>query len=304
MGKMRDIFTSLHKATQRDCLGRMMDSKVECMEIAKRFDKDFWDGDRRYGYGGYAYDGRQKVIADALISTYNLKENASILDIGCGKGRVPIYVYHRFHIPVIGIDCAEMGVKAITFSGGGEPLVYKYMPQTLRKLVETPIAFATLTNGARLKGEVAELFAKYGTWVRVSMDGYDNESYKKFRSTGKGEFDKIIGNMEAFKKIGGKCYLGVSFIVGQENYHAIYAMSKILSEIGVDSLKISPTITSNESEATKAYHAKIYNEVKEQVARAKADFSSRLEIYDSYHYQLKAWGLCCLGLIKRMRRRF
>lgn len=86
MGKMRDIFTSLHKATQRDCLGRMMDSKVECMEIAKKFDKDFWDGDRRYGYGGYAYDGRQKAIADALISTYNLKENASILDIGCGKG--------------------------------------------------------------------------------------------------------------------------------------------------------------------------------------------------------------------------
>ncbi len=186
-------------------------------------------------------------------------------------------------------DCAEMGVKAITFSGGGEPLVYKYMPQTLRKLVETPIAFATLTNGARLKGEVAELFAKYGTWVRVSMDGYDNESYKKFRSTGKGEFDKIITNMEAFKKIGGKCYLGVSFIVGQENYQAIYAMSKILSEIGVDSLKISPTITSNESEATNAYHAKIYNEVKEQVARAKADFGSRLEIYDSYHYQLESF---------------
>ena len=186
-------------------------------------------------------------------------------------------------------DCAEMGVKAITFSGGGEPLVYKYMPQTLRKLVETPIAFATLTNGARLKGEVAELFAKYGTWVRVSMDGYDNESYQKFRSTGKGEFDKIITNMEAFKKIGGKCYLGVSFIVGQENYHAIYAMSKILSEIGVDSLKISPTITSNESEAINAYHAKIYNEVKEQVARAQADFGSRLEIYDSYHYQLESF---------------
>lgn len=186
-------------------------------------------------------------------------------------------------------DCAEMGVKAITFSGGGEPLVYKYMPQTLRKLVETPIAFATLTNGARLSGEVAELFAKYGTWVRVSMDGYDNASYQRFRSTGKGEFDKIINNMESFKKIGGKCYLGVSFIVGQENYHAIYAMCKLLHNIGVDSVKIAPTITSNESEATNSYHQAIYDKVKDEVARAKADFGKGLEIYDSYHYQLESF---------------
>ena len=68
-------------------------------------------------------------------------------------------------------DCKEMGVKAITFSGGGEPLVYKFMPQTLRYLVTTDIAFATLTNGSKLSGEIAELFAQYGTWVRVSMDG-------------------------------------------------------------------------------------------------------------------------------------
>ena len=111
MGKMRNIFTSLHKATQRDCLGRMMDSKVECMEIAKKFDKDFWDGDRRYGYGGYAYDGRQKAIADALISTYNLKENASILDIGCGKGFL-LYELKKL-LPkarVVGLDISSYAI--------------------------------------------------------------------------------------------------------------------------------------------------------------------------------------------------
>ncbi|TLD95158.1 radical SAM protein [Helicobacter jaachi] len=186
-------------------------------------------------------------------------------------------------------DCVAMGVKAITFSGGGEPLVYRYMPQTLRKLINSPISFATLTNGARLNGEVAEMFAKYGTWVRVSMDGYDNESYRKLRGTGKGEFDKIISNMEAFKNIGGKCYLGVSYIVGQDNYQAIYQMSKILRDIGVDSIKISPTIVSNESAQTNAYHQKIFEAVKDEVARAKADFGKDIEIYDSYHYQLESF---------------
>lgn len=66
MGVMRDIFTPLHKSTQRDCLGRMMDSKVACMEVAKRFDQDFWDGDRKYGYGGYKYDGRWESVAQMI----------------------------------------------------------------------------------------------------------------------------------------------------------------------------------------------------------------------------------------------
>ena len=33
----------------------MLDDKIECMKIASKFEKDYWDGDRRYGYGGYKY---------------------------------------------------------------------------------------------------------------------------------------------------------------------------------------------------------------------------------------------------------
>ena len=186
-------------------------------------------------------------------------------------------------------DCEKMGVKAITFSGGGEPLVYKYMPQTLRRLIQTNIAFATLTNGARLDGEIAEIFAKYGTWVRVSMDGYDNESYQKFRGVGKNEFDRIISNMEKFKKIGGPCYLGVSYIVGHENWHKIYEIAKILKEIGIDSLKISPAIVSNDGEKTNLYHQDFYKNAKEEIKKAQDDFGGTLEIYDSYHYQLNSF---------------
>lgn len=186
-------------------------------------------------------------------------------------------------------DCEEMGVKAITFSGGGEPLIYKYMQQTLEKLVVSQISFATLTNGAKLNGEIAKIFAKYGTWVRVSMDGYDNESYHKFRHSGKKEFDKIIKNMQDFKNLNGKCNLGVSYIVGQENYHAIYDMAKILSAIGVDSLKISPAIVSNDGVGNNCYHQEIYASVKENIQKAKQDFGERLEIYDSYHYQLDSF---------------
>jgi len=86
MGVLRDYFTPLHTSTKRDYLSRMCDDKVDCMRVAKQFGADFWDGDRRYGYGGFRYDGRWKPVAERLIKDYNLADNVSILDIGCGKG--------------------------------------------------------------------------------------------------------------------------------------------------------------------------------------------------------------------------
>ena len=86
MGERLDIVTGLHRRTKRDYLGRMLDDKVACMEVARRFDREFWDGDRRYGYGGYVYDGRWEAVARRLVERYHLGPDARILDIGCGKG--------------------------------------------------------------------------------------------------------------------------------------------------------------------------------------------------------------------------
>ncbi len=60
--------------------------KAECAQIARRFDKDYWDGDRKYGYGGYKYDGRWVAVAERLAAHYGLQPGARILDVGCAKG--------------------------------------------------------------------------------------------------------------------------------------------------------------------------------------------------------------------------
>ena len=85
MGKLLDLVTHLHKKTQRSYIDRMVDDKVHCMLKAKEYEFDYWDGDRRYGYGGYKYDGRWKAVAEQLIEIYDLQSNAKILDKGCGK---------------------------------------------------------------------------------------------------------------------------------------------------------------------------------------------------------------------------
>jgi len=86
MGRLLNIITPLHQMTQRNYLDRMLDNKVYCMLKAKKYEFDYWDGDRRYGYGGYQYiDDRWKKVAKSLIDIYHLGPDAKILDVGCGK---------------------------------------------------------------------------------------------------------------------------------------------------------------------------------------------------------------------------
>ncbi len=86
MGKLVNYVTTLHQATSRSYIDRMVDDKVNCMLKAKEYEFDYWDGNRRYGYGGYKYmPGRWKTVAELIIKNYNLTNNSSVLDVGCGK---------------------------------------------------------------------------------------------------------------------------------------------------------------------------------------------------------------------------
>jgi len=86
MGELVQFVTPLHQATSRSYIDRMVDDKVHCMLKAKEYESDYWDGHRRYGYGGYKYmAGWWKPVAEALIEKYKLTNGSSVLDVGCGK---------------------------------------------------------------------------------------------------------------------------------------------------------------------------------------------------------------------------
>ncbi len=87
MGNLKNFVTNLHQSTKRNYIERMNNNKAYCMSIAKKYGIDYWDGDRKYGYGGYKYiPGRWKEVAQKLIDCYSLKSNSKVLDVGCGKG--------------------------------------------------------------------------------------------------------------------------------------------------------------------------------------------------------------------------
>lgn len=85
-----DFMSVLHKSTQRDYLARVNDPvypKAKAAELAKKWDFDYWDGDRRICFGGYRYmEGRWEKVARAMVEHYGIKPGDKILDVGCGKG--------------------------------------------------------------------------------------------------------------------------------------------------------------------------------------------------------------------------
>ena len=119
-----NLVTGLHQSTKRDYLGRMNDSKVEAMKKAKQYGFDYWDGDRRYGYGGYKYmQGRWAKVAQQLIDLYGLRAGSKILDVGCGKGFLlyeiqllqPGIEIHGFDISQYGLENTHPDLKAKLF---------------------------------------------------------------------------------------------------------------------------------------------------------------------------------------------
>lgn len=108
-----DFITQNHTKTKRDYLGRVNEfPKAEAAEIASKFDKDYWDGERKYGYGGYKYDGRWAPIAEKIAHHYKLKPKDKVLDVGCGKGFL-LYELTRVvpGLQIFGIDISKYAIE-------------------------------------------------------------------------------------------------------------------------------------------------------------------------------------------------
>lgn len=103
-----DFISLVHKKTRRDYLGRVNEfPKAEAARIAKRFDREYWDGDRRVGYGGFRYDGRWRPVAERIAAHYRLRAGDRVLDVGCGKA----FLLHDLAQVVPGLEVTGLDVS-------------------------------------------------------------------------------------------------------------------------------------------------------------------------------------------------
>jgi len=119
MEKLVNYVTPLHQATNRAYIDRMVDDKVTCMQKAKTYEFDYWDGDRRHGYGGYNYiPGRWKPVAELLIKNHNLNNDSKVLDVGCGKG----YLLYEMKLLLPGLKIVGFDISNHAISNSKEEI--------------------------------------------------------------------------------------------------------------------------------------------------------------------------------------
>lgn len=80
--------------------------------MASYRDKEYYDGDRNNGYGGFRYDGRWAAVAQNMAQEYGLSETSAVLQLGCEKG----FLLHDFHqlypqMKIRGTDISEYAIE-------------------------------------------------------------------------------------------------------------------------------------------------------------------------------------------------
>jgi len=93
--------------SKRNVAARHTGQALQC-EVARKFGREYFDGDRTQGYGGYGYDGRWIPVAETFRDHWGLKPGDRVLDIGCAKGfLVKDLMQVCPGLEVFGIDISE-----------------------------------------------------------------------------------------------------------------------------------------------------------------------------------------------------
>ena len=99
--------------TKRDTRSRANEKTENDRSIARKFGKEFFDGDRRHGYGGFKYMSRfWEPVVPTFKKHWNLNSSSTLLDVGCAKGFM-MYDFKRLipGISLTGIDISEYAIE-------------------------------------------------------------------------------------------------------------------------------------------------------------------------------------------------
>ena len=111
MGNEIDLLAKYPKA-KRDLTQRLESKTEEVRSVARKFDKDFFDGERKFGYGGFSYNPKywSEVVKD-FSNYYNLNDESKILDVGCAKGFM-LYDFYKLNpqLDLHGVDVSKYAI--------------------------------------------------------------------------------------------------------------------------------------------------------------------------------------------------
>jgi len=139
-------------------------------------------------------------------------------------------------------DFVEMDVKAVQFTGGGEPTLHPRHLAIFRYALDRGRQIALVTHGVLLKPETIETLTR-ATWVRVSLDSATPESYSAIRRVPPSQFHRAIEHIaalcEARDRTCSNVVIGVGFVVTADNWREVVQAAGIAKRLGANNFRIS-----------------------------------------------------------------
>jgi MoaA/NifB/PqqE/SkfB family radical SAM enzyme len=184
---------------------------------------------------------------------------------------------------------AEIGVKAITYSGGGEPLMHPDIVGALERTRTNGLEFAMITNGQLIEGQRAKALTQ-AEWVRVSANAADAKTFARIRRMPERLFYTLEENLRNFARIrkpGSE--LGSDIVICEENYQQAFDIAAYLKKLGFTNVKFSPRWL---PEGFRKYHTPLRDAVNAQIRRAVAELQNDgFRVYDKYEEHFSVQGV-------------
>jgi len=138
-------------------------------------------------------------------------------------------------------ELKSCGVKSVTFTGGGEPLVHRKAAEIFLKATALGLSWGLVTNGLLLPRVIDALSG--ATFVRISLDAGTPETHHKTHGlpVGQYQYDDIIDNIHAVREAYPLLTIGASFCLMDENFKEVYKAAKDVRDAGGSYLEVRPT---------------------------------------------------------------
>lgn len=141
-------------------------------------------------------------------------------------------------------ELGRLGIKSIMYAGEGEPLLHPDICHITEITKNAGIDVAFTTNGVLMTEDKAEILLRHSSWIKISCNGGDEDSYRRIHRGKTGDFGTMISNLSAAVELrrskGYSCTLGLQLVLLPENSDTVLSLAKLASSIGIDYLVVKP----------------------------------------------------------------
>jgi MoaA/NifB/PqqE/SkfB family radical SAM enzyme len=175
-------------------------------------------------------------------------------------------------------DLRDMGVRAVTFSGGGEPLAHPAIAEALDNALAYGLDVGIITNADTVPEAAWDALLRV-KWVRVSADYSSAEEMERSRGADAVSFARVMNNVERLVRERPRNNVGVNYVVTRDNCMRLSAAAFHWKRAGADLIRFSPVWVRDFAE----YHRDLWDLALREIAEARVVFGDdAFEVHDSY----------------------